>query len=481
MSDSANLKAQVIHSLKWTAFGKVFTQLFRWVVTFWVIRLLAPEDYGMVAMADVFYSFILLFIGSLFTPILIQTKELTTATLKQIFGMILLVHIAVFALQITFAEAIGSYYQSDNVSEILKVNAWCFLILALEIIPAALLARNMKFKQVSIIAAIANITAALSTLTLAYLGYGFWALVIGEVVAVSLRTLLTFAVQPINFLPSFKVDDLKPYLKFGSLVTLHSILFYIFLHVDIAIAGRILSATEIGFFAVALQFALMPQQKILPLLKQVAFPAFSKIQDQAERINAYIMKAQKLSLLITIPIFWGLAAVVDLIIPIMLGEKWSDAVIPTMIILFVMPLRFSEELFNPAFKSQRRIKHIIYNVCIMSAFLIVGILIGAQYGAVGLACAWALGFPIAYLWIVVRNSAILNIHYTEVLKLFISPLLSGVIMLIVIFLLKHNFAAINLLNLTSQITLGAISFIGTLFLLDKALIKELVVLVKRNR
>lgn len=199
MSDTSDLKTQVLHSLKWTAIGKVVTQLFRWVVTFWVIRLLAPEDYGMVAMADVFYSFILLFIGSLFTPILIQTKDLTSATLRQVFGMVLLVHFTAFALQITFAEAIGSYYQSENVSKILKINAWCFLILALEVIPAALLARNMKFKQVSIITAIANITAALSTLTLAYLGYGYWALVLGELVAVSIRTMMTFAVQPINF------------------------------------------------------------------------------------------------------------------------------------------------------------------------------------------------------------------------------------------------------------------------------------------
>jgi O-antigen/teichoic acid export membrane protein len=212
----------------------------------------------------------------------------------------------------------------------------------------------------------------------------------------------------------------------------------------------------------------------------VAFPAFSKIQDQPERINAYILKAQKLSLLITIPIFWGLASVVDLIIPIMLGEKWSAAVMPTMIILLVMPLRFSEELFNPAFKSQRRIKHIIYNVCIMAGFLIIGILIGAQYGAIGLACAWAVCFPIAYLWIVVRNSAILNIHYTAILKLFISPLISGAAMIFVIFTFKYYFQDISLLNLTGQIILGASSFLGTLFLLDKTLINELVALVKRN-
>lgn len=480
MSEPGTLKTQVLHSLKWTALGKVVTQLIRWIVTFWVIRILAPEDYGMVAMADVIYSFILLFIGSFFTPILIQAKELSQKVLKQIFGMVLLVYVSCFFLQYILADTIGSYYGSENVAQILKVNAWCFLILAFEIIPATLLARNMKFKQVSIITAIANISAALSTLTLAYLGYGFWALVLGEVIAVTLRTIMTFTVQPINFLPSFNATDLKPYLKFGSLVTLHSILFYVFLHMDVAIAGRILSASEIGFFAVALQFALMPQKKILPLLKQVAFPAFSKIQDQPELINSYILKAQKLSLLITIPIFWGLASVVDLIIPIILGEKWSDAVIPTMIILFIMPLRFSEELFNPAFKSQQKIKHLILNVCIMTAFLAGSILVGAQYGAIGLASAWACGFPLAYVWVVSRNSLELNIHYTRIVRLFVSPVLAGVAMLITVFVFKYYLVDINLLSLTLQALLGALSFIAVLYLADKKSLQELISLVKRN-
>ena len=481
MTDSKQLKQQVMHSLKWVALGKVATQLIRWLMTFWVIRLLMPEDYGVVAMADAIFGFLTLIIGGLFTPAIIQAKEVTEKILKQIFGAVLLVHSVVFLTQLFTADFIGDFYQSENVANILKLNAWCFLLLALQIIPSAVLARKMEFKKISIISAIANISAAITTFTLAMLGYGFWSLIIGEIVAISLQTIMVLFISPIKFLPEFNISEVKPFIKFGSLLTVHSIVFYIFLHLDVTIAGRILTASEVGLFAIGLQFALMPQKKILPLLKQVAFPAFSKIQDQPERIKSYIIKAQKLSLIVTIPIFWGLASVVDLVIPIVIGDKWSGAIIPTMIMLFIMPLRFSEELFNPAIKSQQKAGHLLTNAFIMLALLLASILLFVDQGAVGLALAWACGFPLAYLIVVSRNCRLFNINMMSLLRHFIAPLISGVLMIFVVFALKYWLLEVSLLNLIIQILLGGLVFSAALWLIDQSSINEIKQLVKSKR
>ncbi|MGB1262266.1 MAG: oligosaccharide flippase family protein [Cognaticolwellia sp.] len=480
MSEPSNIKQQVLHSLKWVALGKVLTQIIRWAMTFWVIRLLLPEDYGVVAMADIVSGLLALLIGGIFTPAIIQTRELTLKMRKQMLGLIIIVYSALFFIQMSLADAIGAFYQSEHVASILKVSAWLFIVKAIAVIPTAELARNMEFKRVSIITSVANITAAVTTLILAYLNYGFWAIIFGEIVAVSLKTVLTLAIKPINFLPEFGVSEVTGQLKFGTLLTLHSILFYVFLHMDIAIAGRSLSVTEIGVFAIALQFALMPQKKILPLLKDVAFPAFSKIQDQPQRINSYILKAQKMSLLITVPIFWGLASVIDQIIPIILGSKWLDAVYPTMIVLLVMPLRFSEELFNPALKSQRKAQHMLGNVGIMIAIMLFSILFAIPYGATGLACAWACGFPLAYIFVARRNANLLNIKLQSLTKLFLAPFGAGAFMLLSVFAVKQLSANISMLNLFVQILVGGVVFVCALHLFDKKLIAELRTMFKRS-
>lgn len=481
MSNNSDLKYQVMHSLKWVALGKVVTQLIRWLMTFWVIRLLMPEDYGVVAMADAIFGFLTLIIGGLFTPAIIQAKALTDKILKQIFGAVLFVHSVVFLTQLFAADFVGEFYQSENVASILKLNAWCFLLLAIQIIPSAVLARKMEFKKISIISAIANISAAIVTFVLAISGYGFWSLIIGEIVAISLQTVMVLMISPIKFLPEFSISEVKPFIRFGSLLTVHSIVFYIFLHLDVTIAGRILTPAEVGLFAIGLQFALMPQKKILPLLKQVAFPAFSKIQGQPERIIHYVIKAQKLSLIVTVPVFWGLASVVDLVIPVVIGDKWSGAIIPTMIMLFIMPLRFSEELFNPAIKSQQKARHLLINALIMLALLLISILFFVGQGAVGLALAWACGFPLAYIIVVSRNCRLFKIKLMSLFGVFIAPLISGLIMVSAIFGLKYWLVEANLQNLLMQIVVGGAIFCSTLLLIDKSAFREIKHLMQNKK
>ena len=480
MTQPTPLKQQVLHSLKWVALGKVATQIIRWIITFWVIRLLTPEDYGVVAMADVFFGFLTLIVSSLFAPGIIQNKNLTEVALKQTFGVIIVVYSTLFILQIFLADLAGAYYQSEVVPQILKVNAFCFLILALEIIPSSLLAREMEFKKVSIISAISNIVAAISTLSLAYLGYGFWSLIYGEIISIGIRTFATLLIKPINFLPSFRINEIKLLLKFGGFLSFNTILVYIFLHMDVAIAGRYMSPVEIGLFAIGLQFALMPQKKILPIIRQVAFPAFSKIQDQPERITKYIIKAQKLSLLITIPIFWGLASVVDVVIPLILGDKWVEAIIPTMVILLIMPLRFSEELFVPALKSLGKVSHMVKNILILIAIMLGCILYSVQYGAIGLAFAWAIGFPLGFIIVLKRNSRILNIKLSSIGKLFIAPTLSGLGMILSVFAVKYLAISGELINIASQMLIGGFTYLILLYILEKNSILEMKSLLKRD-
>lgn len=476
----SSLKHQVLHSLKWVALGKITTQIFRWVITFWVIRLLTPADYGIVALADAFFGLLQLLVSSLIAPTIIQSKELTKPILKKLFACILLIHGTIFIVQMSLAGVVGEYYNSQQVTDILEINAYCFLILALQIIPSAMLTREMQFKRISVVSAIANISAAFTTLALAYLGYGFWALVLGEFVAITLKTIMVLMIKPIIPIPSFRLKEVLPFLKFGSLLTAHGILFYIFLHMDVAIAGRYMSPTEVGLFALGLQFALMPQKKILPLLKEVAFPAFSKIQDQPELISKGVLKSQRLSALLILPIFWGLASVVDLIIPILLGDAWVPATVPVTIILLAMPLRFLEELYFPALKSQKAVKHMMINVTISLVVMTVSIFIGMKHGATGLALAWLCGFPAAFFLISYRNCKHFNIKLTSMYKQLFAPLVSAGMMFFAVYASKQVLLDINLVNLFAQIAIGGAVFIATMMVANKAQMMELINLVKKR-
>lgn len=470
--DSNTTRSEVINAIKWVAFGKIAAQTLRWGMTFWVIRLLVPADYGYVALASVSLSFFTLLFGSMFAPYLIQRKELDTISFENVYGIIILVHFGSFALQYALADPIALAFGSEVVGKILRVNSVCFLILALETIPHALLTRNMEFKKLSIIDALANGTAAATTLILALSGFGFWALVIGEVVLVATRASAILFVQPMRVTPSFRGQEWRQILSFGGPLTLHAVIAYGFVNMDIIVAGATMSATSVGLYAVALQVALMPHKKILPILRQVAFPAFSRLQDDKRKISWFVMKAQRLSFILTIPVFWGFAAIAHEAIPLVLGVKWESAGLPTAMILSIMPLRFCMELFAPALKAQRLLKHLIINSLIASIIMLIAFLLGSRYDVNGLALAWSLGFPLAFVLTTSRNLSVLSLSWAQLLHSIKGPVLSGAFMLAAISGVHYVSISNVYLSLVIQIVIGGLSYVLCLRVLDKNSITE---------
>jgi len=473
MSDNNALKSKVLHSLKWVALGRATTQTLRWILTFWVIRILTPEDYGIVALADILFSLLMTIASTIAISPLIQAKTLERSAISSYFGVTLGIYSLLFCSQYLLADTVAGLYNNAYVADVLKVNAWCFLLLALETVPTALLRREMAFKKLALIAAVSNIVAAVSTLLLAIYGFGFWALVYGEIISIALRVTFLLIYHPAPCLPTFRIRDSLPLIRFGGLMSVFTLLWYVFIHLDIAIGGLLLTTTEIGIFTVALNFALMPQKKILPLIKEISFPAFSQIQDQPAKITHFIVKAQRLGLIFTLPIFWGLASVCDYLLPSIIGSKWDAAIIPTTLVLMLMPLRFSEELFQPAAKALGHINYLIVNTFYMIVFMSVALLSLHQFGATGLALAWVVGFPLAYLIVLFRYSKLFQFPLGIFVRSISKIIVSGIAMVAAVSLLKLYLTDVNLLNMFLLIIAGGISYVAGLLLLDRTTLVEL--------
>jgi O-antigen/teichoic acid export membrane protein len=473
MTDDKALKKKVLHSLKWVALGKATTQTLRWILTFWVIRILTPEDYGIVAIADILFSLLMTIAATIAISPLIQAKQLEKSAISSYFGVTLTIYSLLFCCQFLLADSIAALYNNAAVAEVLKVNAWCFLLLAFETVPSALLRREMAFKKLALISAASNITAAISTLLLAIYGYGFWAIVYGEIIAIALRVSLLLINHPAPCLPSFRIKDSLPLIRFGGLMSVLTLIWYAFIHLDVAIGGLLLTTAQIGVFTVALNFALMPQKKILPLIKEISFPAFSQLQEQPAKISHFIVKAQRLGLLFTLPIFWGLASVCDYLLPVVIGSKWNAAILPATLILILMPLRFSEELFQPAAKALGHIKYLIINTLYMIGFMSISLLMLSRFGATGLALAWLCGFPAAYAILLYRYSRLFNFPVLALIRSVAKIVLCAATMVGCVSLLKLYLPQLSVSNLLMLVSTGVISYALMLLIFERKALLEL--------
>lgn len=473
-----DLKGEVLHSMKWIAAGRATTQVVSWLTTFWVIRLLTPDDYGVVALSTVVSGLTLMLIETFFLPVIVRDKDLTVRKFQQFLGVLCTVIVFFSVSQFILAEYIGNYYNSEIVTSILKVQIIGYIGLGIGILPRAMLTKAMEFKKLSLVAAVANLVASVITVILAIYNFGYWSLVIGALSNTIIRSTLSFGVKPIKVRPILEFRTIAPLIRSGGLFALHGIFFYIFLYMDVAIAGRNLTVTEVGIWAVCIQIATMPLKKILPLINQVAFPAFSKIQADFKKVGGYVAKAQRLGFLLTIPLFWGMAMIIDILIPLIIGEKWNVASLPTALILFVMPFRFSDELFNPALQGMGKLKHMITNAAILILIMFVSLLAGTKFGIIGLAYSWCGGFLLCYCILVTRNFKVFELGVKQFFTISYAPILSGFIMCTALYFLESFIAVPPIISIVLQVLIGSVFYIGSMLVLNKQALKEVLLLSK---
>ncbi len=365
-----DIKKKVVTSLTWVGGMNLLSQLLSWGMTIVVIRKLAPDDYGLMSMAMVLIGFFTMIGDFGLYGAIVQRREVTRRQLEQVLGFVLLVNLGFFSLVYAGAPLAADFYAEPRLIEMLRVLSSVFLLVPLYIIPHSLLLKEMNFKKTSLIDLAGSISAASTSLVLAFQGFGVWALVYGTLVMFLVRTAGFLLVGASIFRPSFRFREIKEMLSFSSFFTGTMILKYFLLKTDLVIGGKFLGASALGLYAVANQLAFTPLEKISSIILQVAFPAFSKLQHDMGAFSSHFLKALRILNVITIPCFAGIAILAPYIVHFLLGPKWEQVILPAQILCLVMPLRALDILFTPAMNGLGRSGIVMINSLV--SFVIMG-------------------------------------------------------------------------------------------------------------
>lgn len=474
------LRGKVITGLSWTFMGRVSSQLITWVITFLVIRILLPEDYGLKSMAEVCYSMAFMLSSAGIGTAVIQAKEITERTLQQIFTFLMLFNLGLALLLNALAVPIAWYYHEPRVTPILMTLSLGFLVSPFITMAEALLSREMRFKKISLSNFIANITASISTLSMALLGAGVWALVIGPLVGNILNAILLnkYASWPKKLRLDFR--ESMDSIRFGGTVTLASLIWYAYVQMDIVIAGRAWDVAQVGVYAVAIHLASMPMNKVMPLLNQIAFPAYSRLQHDPSAIRWYFLKSVRIVAFVLFPLSFGLAVVSVASLPLLLGEKWQAVAFPLCILSFGIPLRALNTLPGVVTRSLGRPMVDVENATTGFLILLPAFAIGVLWGEIGLALAWTLAFPLVFLQNAKTSLQVFQIPLWQMLQQIKPPLLCATLMCVILFWCIQNFQSFfaTWFGLVFLITFGGSVYCGSMWFLYRHCIKEFVAMKK---
>lgn len=428
--DSKNLKQKVVSGTLWLT-GLSFTgQTITWVVSIFVIRLLEPEDYGLMAMAGFFVGFLVLWQELGLAPAIIQKKEITESELRGAFGCVLLINLFFLISTLISAPLVAGFFSEPRIVPILRALSINFPLAALYFLPQALLRRNFEFKKKSSIDLLAKVLASFTLLGFAYLGYGVWSLVFSTISMNVCRAIAFNAQRKHSYWPSFNFSGMHHFMVFGGHITVTRTLWYFYSQADILIAGRILGKDILGIYAIAMRIASLPIDKLSSIFTQIGLTTFAKIQSDLSAVQANFLRLVKVSNIFSFPLFWGLALVAPNLIPLVLGDTWVTVIVPVQILCTIMPLRFVAILYPPIITGVGHPEIITKNMVTAILLMPIAFLFGSQWGVIGLCYAWVMAFPVLLVIMTRRVLKILKIQWREFFSSFVPPVIGCFIMVI---------------------------------------------------
>lgn len=481
-SARSTLERDAIHGLKWLGFAKLASQLASWAVTLLVIRLLSPEDYGLMALTSVVITLSSLVAEMSMGQSIVQSRSLALAELERVSGFIIVLNMALGAAVFCIAPWVAAGFEEPKLDVLIQVMALQFLMAAVGTVPQALLSREFRFKAIALIDVAAALAANACTLVLAWRGYGVWALVVGALAMSAVRNGLSLWVAP-RTRPRFswRAGGIGSHLHYGGSMTLARLLSDIVHQTDMIVAGRFLAAEGAGLYSVAFHLATLPMQKISAVVNQVAFPTMARLQETRTRLHDAVLRACRLLTTITVPVLWGLSCCSQEFVALVLGERWAAAALPLQIICLMVPAKMVGNLLWTTVSAVGRHQDFLRNVALSAVIVPTALLIGVRWGVTGLALAWAIGWMLSLVVNLPTLGDRLGIGAREIVREVRPALISGTVMYATVVSLRASMPdADSLLRLGAMIVSGALAYTCTLCIVGRPIVDEFVSLARRR-
>jgi O-antigen/teichoic acid export membrane protein len=384
---SDNLGRRVVSGASYQFLGILLRTMLTIGSTAVLARLLLPADFGYLAMATVITDFAALLGNFGFNALLIQRRTINRLQVDTVFWAAAFTGTVLAACVVLASFFAGHLFADERVGGLLRLLCLNFIISSFYMVPAAVLARLMRFRTEFWIGIVSIAVRTLTAIVLAYSGFGVWSLVAGSLVGVTVQAML--GVMAVPYWPRFRFHG--EYLA-GTWRTSTSyfgggLLFYANMNLDLMLIGRQLGATSLGYYQNARSLTDEIRSRIAMPLQHVLFPAFSSLQTEPERMQAMVLRSARLLAAVTFPIGVGVSAMARELVPVLYGPKWL-AMVPIMGLFGLSAaLKASMAIATPLFNAHNRAGLSFRFNLISTALMAVAIWLALPHGIH--AVAWA--------------------------------------------------------------------------------------------
>lgn len=360
-------------------------------------RLLRPEDFGIIAAAEILIVFVGMLEEHVFeaSAIAISKENNFNTTLNVVFMtrtlLCFLLYVALYAM----ADLWGHFYNNAQLSAAVKILGLTIIVSNFSFVPSTSLIKERRFDKFVVPAALKNLLFYGSALILAIAGFNFWSLVIGRIISSIGVVISFFIISP--WKPKF-VWDKKIFLEMFNYIKVMYIFIFLVVfttQIDRLAVSKILGFALAGYYTIAYSFGNWAVSNVFAVADRVAFPLYTEIKGDQDLLRTVYIKFFKYILFLSIPILSTFIVFANHFVLLFLGTKWTDVVLPLRILCFAGFFGLIGNVSNSLLKSINRLDiEIKRNLALAIALLITLIPLTILYGLNGSCTAVLISFAL---------------------------------------------------------------------------------------
>jgi O-antigen/teichoic acid export membrane protein len=449
------------------------------ITTSILARLLAKNDFGLIAVALVAINYLSVLKDLGLGVALIQRRENVAQAANTVFTINVLLGLFLSALIIPLAPFVATYFRDPQVIPVLRWMGISFIINALGSVHTNWLVRDLDYRRKIVPELGGALIKGAISIGMAYLGYGVWTLVFGQIAGALASVILVWIVLPWRPRLALDTNVAGSLMKFGASVTLIDIITQITDNLDYIIVGRLFGLVPLSIYTLAYRLPEMLLIGNLWVMGGVVFPAFSSIQNRPEELRRGFLASVRFVELIAVPVCLGLFIAADPIVRVVFGDQWLEA-IPVLRVLAIYAWVYSLGYHVGGFYKAIGRPDILLKLSLLTLVIIVpSLLIGARLGIIGVAAGHLVAVLIRRIISLGLATRFVNVSILDIFGELRPSLLGGIVMAPVVLAASYFSQGWNpFLQLGLIVLSGAISYLSVLWWIEKENLNRLLRLVR---
>lgn len=289
-------------------------------------RLLTPADFGLIAMISVFFAVAEVFVKSGLGMAYVQKKEVDETDADTVFYTNLGISVVLYAFLYLGAPFIADFYGQPQLVNLTRVMGLVVIVNAFNIIQRSQITRELDFKKLTKVTIITSVSSGSIGVTAAYNGFGVWALVLQSLcnpIFIAVWFWVTSTYRPGR---RFSKKSFNEMFSFGFWFLIAGVITKIFDNIYILVIGKNFPAAELGYYTKARQFKQMAADNLDSAVGTVAFPVYSRLQHDKQRLRNSMRRFMQHSLLFITPMLFGLIVVAEPFVRLLLTDTWAPMI-----------------------------------------------------------------------------------------------------------------------------------------------------------